>query len=154
MNTHLTDEQITRTLLSVESDAEVRQHLADCQKCGEEVERMRNAINGFRALVHEEAGQRQLRPVSPAKTHAASQRSTRFVWTAAVVLLAVAVLLLRWTPVPQPPQSASSQPAEDTLLLEIQQDLNREVPEALAPALVLTAERNRILGQERASQNR
>src|SRR5512133_2440970 len=123
MNEHLTDEQITESLLGAIGDAAGRQHLADCRECGEELARMRTGITGFADVVHDQAEQRQLRPV---RVETAAMHSSRLVWAAALVLLAVALSLLRWTPAGPPEEAAAARQSDDTLLLEIQQDLNRD----------------------------
>ncbi len=153
MNEHLTVEQIAELLAMSADDAVARRHLANCRECDDELNGMKGAIGGFAALMQEEAGWRQLRPITLAKAERSGTHGPKLVWAFAVMLVAVAMVLLRWTPSSNH-QSLASQQSEDTLLLEIQEDLNREVPDALAPALVLTAERNRIIGQEQRRQNR
>lgn len=151
MMEHLTDEQMAEWLTGALSDSGAGQHLTDCRQCSHDVECMAGAITGFAAIMRDEAAQRQLQPLA---TLAPAMHGSRLVWAAALAMLAIAALMLRWTPPPERQQSAASHPSDDMLLLEIQQDLNREVPKALAPALVLTAERNRIIGRQNATRNR
>ena len=64
-------------------------------------------------------------------------------WASAAALLLLAVLLS----LPgQPPVVATAPPDPDhQLLLDVQQTLDREVPDALAPAALLTQEMNQAL---------
>ena len=64
-------------------------------------------------------------------------------WASAAALLALAVLLS----LPgSPPTAMAPQPDPDRqLLLEVQQTLDREVPDALAPASLLTQEMSQAL---------
>ena len=64
-------------------------------------------------------------------------------WASAVALLLMAVLLS----LPgEPPLAVAPQPDPDSqLLLDVQQTLDRDVPDALAPASLLTQEMNQAL---------
>ncbi len=153
MTEHLTDEQMAEWLAGGSGDAAAQQHLAECRECSDEMSLMRSGVAGFAALVHEEAQRRPLRQVAVPAARTA-RHTPALVWAAALALLVVATWMFRWTPTAPQPSAIAQASGEDTLLLEIQEDLNREVPDALAPALVLTAERNRIIGQEARNQNR
>jgi hypothetical protein len=58
------------------------------------------------------------------------------------MVLITAILLTR---TPNPPQNEATEDADKALLQEVQGDLAREVPEALAPAILIAEERNEIL---------
>jgi hypothetical protein len=59
-----------------------------------------------------------------------------------VMVLIAATLLTR---TPNPPQNYLSEDADNALLKAVQGDLSREVPQALAPAVLIAQERNEIL---------
>ncbi len=69
--------------------------------------------------------------------------SRSLAWASAAALLALAVLLS----LPGgPPKAVAPQPDPDRqLMLEVQQTLDREVPDALAPASLLTQEMSQAL---------
>ena len=74
----------------------------------------------------------------------------RWVATAAMVLVVSAALLL--TRAPQPAQQANNDAADDVLLQQVQSDLGRDYPAALAPAVLIDVERNSALSAS-AKQN-
>ena len=64
-------------------------------------------------------------------------------WASAAVLLALAVLLS--LPAKTPVAATAPPDPDRQLLLEVQQTLDRDVPDALAPASLLTEEMNQAL---------
>jgi hypothetical protein len=62
---------------------------------------------------------------------------------AAMVLVVSAALLL--TRAPQPVQQANNDAADDVLLQQVQSDIERNYPAALAPAVLINEERNSAL---------
>ena len=60
-----------------------------------------------------------------------------------MVMVLIAALFLTRTP--NPPQNSATEDADNALLQEVQGDLAREVPRALAPAVLIAEERNAIL---------
>jgi hypothetical protein len=64
-------------------------------------------------------------------------------WVVAMVMVLITAILL--TRAPNPPQNQATEDADKALLQEVQGDLAREVPEALAPAVLIAEERNEIL---------
>jgi hypothetical protein len=57
------------------------------------------------------------------------------------------------TPTPNPSQNNSTEDP-DKVLLQVQADLDREVPEAVAPAVLIAEERNEILANENTQQTK
>jgi hypothetical protein len=68
----------------------------------------------------------------------------------AMVLIA-AIFLTR---TPNPLQNTTTEDTDKVLLQEVQGDLAREVPEALAPAVLIAQERNEILTSQSARPSR
>jgi predicted anti-sigma-YlaC factor YlaD len=150
MTSHLNDEQMTDWLLGTAGE-DIVQHLASCEGCRAEASGMQTAIAEYARSTRAQAEVRRLQPVAAASRLSAAQAAnrrhwlpTRLSWVASFALLALAAILLMTAPSPQMP-TAARQDADDALLMEIQQQLERDVPEALAPAAVLTAERNRVI---------
>ena len=67
----------------------------------------------------------------------------RWVAMAAMVLVVSAAFLLTRTP--QPVQQANNDAADDVLLQQVQSDIERDYPAALAPAVLIDEERNSAL---------
>ena len=65
------------------------------------------------------------------------------------LVLITAIFLTR---TPNPPQNKATEDADKVLLQEVQRDLAREVPEALAPAVLIAEERNEILTNKDTQQ--
>ena len=72
--------------------------------------------------------------------------------TAMVVILTVAIFLARS---PNTPHNYVSEDADNALLQQVQGDISREVPQALAPAVLIAEERSEIMAGEvnRQSEN-
>ena len=70
---------------------------------------------------------------------------------AMVLVVSAAFLLTR----PQPVQHANNDAADDVLLQQVQSDLGRDYPAALAPAVLIDEERNSALSAsaERSSKH-
>ncbi|HYH01077.1 MAG TPA: hypothetical protein VD837_18270 [Terriglobales bacterium] len=155
MNSHLTDEQITDWLLDTAAP-EVRQHMKSCSECSSEAMNLKRVVSGFAQLTQHEAAKVQLN--RPAFVHRAAAPAThRLVWVAAMVLFALGIVLLTVSPLPDSRTAMAPDAAlieesgrmaydgDDALLLSIQRDLDSDMPEALAPVAILTAERNRAI---------
>ena len=151
---HLTDEQIADWLAG-EGSAETQRHLADCAACASETAALSGGVRRYALAIQQEA-----RPSAVRSLHKFNVRRElkwlRLRWASAValgLLLAgttayVAVPHEAPTPVetvrtPQP-QPAVPAMSDDELLEAVNNDLNRDVPRALAPVGHITAERNRI----------
>ena len=66
-------------------------------------------------------------------------------WMVAMVAVLIAAILLARTP--NVPKNYPSEDADNALLQAVQGDLNRDVPQALAPAVLIAEERNEILSK-------
>ncbi len=113
------------------------EHLAQCAVCRAELESTRTMLSGFGAAARQEAERdewfwaRQRAAISQRVRDGRVPR-VGFQWAlagvAAMALLASSLLIR--TPVPQ--TAASSDAADEALLLEIQSDVSRSVPAALS----------------------
>ncbi len=119
---------------------------ADYASCREQSEQLESALAGFRRAVRTAADRpeyfwdRQRLAVRHRMQLAPCVSRSRTVWiwasATAVVILALTIFVPRGEPVV--PDIAVGQDQE--LLLSVERSLNREMPESLEPALLLTAE--------------
>ncbi len=141
---HLSDEQFAALLAGAPGPAESR-HWESCDDC-------RSQLSGFAVDVGNWAvaarAQADRPPAFWTRQSAAvlsrtRARHARRLWTplaaAASLLLAAAIVLTGLAP-RQPVSSKLAEPTDDALLQQIQQTLSSDVPEALAPATVLSDE--------------
>ena len=143
MNQHLTDEQIT-AWLAASPDASTREHLQHCAECSQEADQLQSLVARFGETMRREAAatepRRELRP----HFSFVSLRQA-LAGVAALLLLASALLLAPSAPQQQnSPTAALQQDPDDVLLMEVQSDVQRDVPLALEPAVLIVTERNRL----------
>ena len=162
LDRHLTDDQWIECLLG-EQSAEVVGHLSACPACRAELSRFRTATGqlarqtlGYAEALPEPFWQEQRRLIAARvaaggarKTEGSFSRRLAFGLTAAAVAL-LAVILLRWSPPSRPSAGAPLSSADDPLLAQVQEALDREVPMALAPAALLTDEIERGIDRSQA----
>lgn len=147
MNAHLSEDQVTEFMLGT-SDEVARRHLETCGACCLEVEELRRAVCDFRDSVHA-AAERDQNFWSRQQIELRSQISAsdwsflHWVWVAAMVMVLIAAIFLA-RPRNLAPLSATED-ADKALLQQVQGDLGRDVPQALAPAVLIAEERNGIL---------
>ena len=147
MNNHLSEDQITEWVLGTRDDF-VSRHLETCNACSVEAEELRSTISCFRDSIHATAQRDNSfwREQQLAIREHASARDwypLHWAWVVAMVMVLIAAIFLTRTP--NPPQNKAREDADKALLQEVQGDLAREVPEALAPAVLIAEERNEIL---------
>jgi hypothetical protein len=149
--THLNEEQ-WQAWLAKDFDAAADAHLSTCAECREEGIRLRALVAGFQNAVHEEAAreeafwtrQRAVVIERATQTRTATNFAKALPFVAALALLIFAVELPKQSVTP--PQTAqSSDDKDEALLRQIQGDAYREVPSALAPAGLVTEERERAI---------
>lgn len=150
MNSHLSEDQITEWVLGT-SDELVLRHLGACHACSVEAEELRSTISSFRDAIHTAAQRDQSfwRNQQLAFRERVSARDwypLHWAWLVAMVMVLIAAILLTRTP--NPPQNYLSEDADNALLKAVQGDLSREVPQALAPAVLIAQERNEFLANE------
>lgn len=135
MNDHLNDEQIAMAV--VETGADLNAHLHQCSECSARVEGLRASLTGFGAHMRQ-AGEQpnsywwRQRSAAPAPAFSL----TRWAAAVAAVVVTVAVSLpfihnTAQTNAPAP--VAIHQISDEALLSEVQNDVQREYPDAFAP---------------------
>lgn len=153
MSGHLSNDEFTDHLLGT-AQGPTTEHIRSCAECGAEAERVARSLNAFKTWVCREASAQE--PTLNVFGFAARKEKRSFVmwfsWSAVLALIVIAGALMM-TPTqstkPEVAQSSSQPDADDALLMEVQQDLDRSVPQALAPAAMLAAERNRVIQETR-----
>jgi hypothetical protein len=123
------------------------EHFEVCGECRREAVNFRRATGAMRDGLHRAAEARKLRGTLPLENQAQDAGPERAEWrvlprlisvaTLGVILVLVVLSPRAPTPAPQP---AVNDAADNTLLIQIQRDLNRQAPEALAPAEMLFAD--------------
>jgi len=147
VNNHLSEDQITEWMLGTRDDF-VNRHLEICRACSVAAEELQSAISCFRDSIHATAQRDNSfwREQQLAIREHASARDwypLHWAWVVAMVMVLITAIFL--TRPPNPPQNKATEDADKVLLQEVQGDLAREVPEALAPAVLIAEERNEIL---------
>jgi hypothetical protein len=157
VNNHLSEDQITEWVLGTR-DEFVRRHLETCDACSREAEELHRTISSFRDSIHATAQRdqsfwRNQQLAIRKKVSARDWYPLHWAWAVAMVMVLITALIL--TRPPNSPQNNASEDADKALLQEVQGDLAREVPEALAPAVLIAEERNAIVTNQvvRQSQN-
>jgi hypothetical protein len=154
VNNHLNEDQITEWVLGT-GDEFVLRHLETCHACFVEAEGLRKTLSSFRDAVHAAAQREQsfwqnqqlaLRGRVSARGWYAA---LRWAWAVAMVIVLITAVFL--TRRPNTPQHYPNEDADNALLQEVQGDLGREVPQALAPAVLIAEERNEILTNKAGS---
>lgn len=135
MNDHLNDEQIAMAV--VETDADLSAHLHQCSECSAKVEGLRASLTGFGAHMRQ-AGEQpncywwRQRGAAPAPAFSPARWAAAV--TAVVVTVAVSLPFIHKTAQTNAPAPvAIQQISDEALLSEVQNDVQREYPDAFAP---------------------
>lgn len=138
------------------ADSQLRRHIAACAECAAKVDSLQAALGGFAAAARAESEMPEshwARQRSRIALNVASRnhRAAMWQWAAATTaLFVVAVSLVVASPkIKRPPASPHAATAQapsdpDAVLQAVAEDLQRDTPEALAPAALLVEEHNRI----------
>jgi hypothetical protein len=151
---HLTDDQLAEWLAG-ESTEETRTHLADCPLCHREALALRDDISRYSIALRDRAQQSQGAHLEKNFTPQRALAAHRLRWAGAMALALLLAAPTAWmlkphtAPAPLPPVAGAprvAQPSaamsDDELLEAVNNDLNREVPQALAPVGAITVARN------------
>ena len=157
MNAHLNEQQFGELILGT-GNGEIAGHIETCDACRAEAEGVRIAISAGGELVRQAAERdeifwaRQRLAIRQRVARHHFVPYVRWVAMAAMVLVVSAAFLLTR---PQPVQRANNDAADDVLLQQVQSDLGRDYPAALAPAVLIDEERNSALSAsaERSSKH-
>jgi predicted anti-sigma-YlaC factor YlaD len=139
---HLADEDFA-VLLAGGAPRAAQRHLDACSACRQERERLEQDLAGMRASVAGLAQQPEAFWTRQRAALLARARQRRLaalsapLLATACLLLAMALGLLSAQPTPAP-QAVASPPAD--MLVEVERTLQQPVPDALAPAALLTDE--------------
>jgi hypothetical protein len=154
VNNHLNEDQIAEWVLGA-SDEHVLRHLETCAACAREAEELRSGLAGFRDAVHATARRdpsfwknQQL----AVRERLSTQDWYPLHWGWVVAMVAVLITAILLTRTPNVPKSYPSEDADNALLQAVQGDLNRDVPQALAPAVLIAEERSEILSKRRLTR--
>lgn len=150
MPAHLTEEQFFNSLLEESpletQDAAARQHLAACSACSGELDRLHRATSSLRDSAHAQAERPEgfwIRQRRSAASRISGRAARPLAWAAAVAVALLAATLLR-EPRPAVPAAPSPDP-DHALMVAVEQATRRDIPQALAPAALLTQEISRNL---------
>jgi hypothetical protein len=150
MTQHWTDEQMTAWALG-ERKVEMAEHLAACDACRRELAQLQESLTAFRGDVQQAASADEYRwtRIRHAVASRAVERSHGLRWAfttaLALVALSVGLLVTPYKHTVQPVQKVEM--SDEQLLNEINDDLSRSAPEALAPVESLQQERASLLAQ-------
>lgn len=156
MNPHWSDEQMTAWALG-ERNVEMAEHLAACDGCRRELAELQGALAAYGNSVRQAAAADEYRwmRIRAGVAGRAVRRAHGLRWavTTGLALVALSVGLLV-TPHHRPPkiEPVAQQMTDEQLLNEIQDDLSRSAPEALAPAETLQQERAALLAQSQSDR--
>ena len=135
MRQHLNDEQIAASV--IETDPVLSAHLRDCAECGSRANRLRASLSGFGEFVRHNAERGNTfwwRQSSPSTTKVVPV--TRWAMASVAVVIAVAAstsFIHTSQPKPAFIPAPVHQMSDEALMSEVQNDVQREYPDAFAP---------------------
>lgn len=141
---HLSEEQWNAAMLGAANDA-VRGHIENCAECQAEERELEGAFATLRDSLSRESErpdafwQRQRAMIS-ARLSLQRLIARQLVWATAVAVVALAAtMLLRQAP----PAHVGAPDPDQALLMDVDRSVDSGIPEALAPAALLTQEISR-----------
>ncbi len=157
MKRHVTENELAAWAAGT-AEPDTTKHLAECPECADEAARLEQACHDFRVEITRLAdrGAYFWSRLRAALRQQIQPRLMPPAWQwvaglAALVMIASAGLFLGESPVERATHRtrvvASQTDPDRTLLIQVQQDLDREIPEALEPVGLLTTDMNRALQQ-------
>jgi ABC-type transport system involved in cytochrome bd biosynthesis fused ATPase/permease subunit len=169
MNAHITDEELLDVMNGHAAD-HVASHLVQCDECWSKAQQLKDRLAGFASTMRVESARAEAATLRrPVRVRAVSPRLGWAIAAAAVLVLAATAMLSSLRPSgtssaqrlspsavsqtetaqAQPVSATSAAAAEQeqsdaALLMEVQDDMDRELPEALQPVSLIVAERNQF----------
>jgi hypothetical protein len=146
MTAHLNDEQLAQWMLG-DHDPEAAHHLTQCDACRASIDELECSIRDYRDSIVSEAERGQIFWTKQGLAIRDRVRARRFgpplrwAYAATMALVLGAALLVIQTPRPQQPVVTSNS-ADDALLQQVENDVARQYPIALAPAALIAEERD------------
>jgi hypothetical protein len=158
MNAHLHDQQLVDWILGTR-EPEAARHVSRCDACRAEIDGLDTYISDYRHGIASETDREPVFWTQQARAIHDRLRVRRFTpvlrWAYATIMVLVLSAMFLVTRMPPPRQPVvTSDPADDVLLQQIENDVAREYPIALAPAALIAEERDGALaGGGRSSLN-
>jgi len=165
---HLTDEQLAEWLAGEGSD-ETHAHLRGCASCNAEAINLRDDVAQYSVALRRKSSRAQNARVTGNFAPGKALARHRLRWAGATVLGLLLAAQTAWMMKPheqttrpaansqasmqvnsQPGSESGNQMSDDELLEAVNNDLNRDVPEALAPVEAITVARNQIAAETSA----
>ena len=140
MEDHLSDGQLFESLLGG-AGPRVEAHIATCPECCERLERLRSAVSALRRSAQAEAEKPDAfwtRQRAAAAARSSQHLVRPMAWVAAIAAAVLAAMLIQ-EPRPVVPTTPTPDP-DQALLVSVERAVNRQVPQALAPAALLAQE--------------
>lgn len=142
---HLNDDQWAEMLIPRDAGSE---HLSECAHCRGELDQLQNALGTLPQAARHATDrldvfwdeQRLLIQSRIKALPNPAKRTARLAWAAALVLISISTLILR-TGSHTPIQEVASDPDRE-LMVQVEQALDGDVPQALQPASLLADEIN------------
>lgn len=175
---HLTDEQLAEWLAG-ESGEETRAHLHCCASCNTEAMNLRDGVLRYSMALRRQSARAQSAQMPAAFAPGKAVARHRLRWAGAGVLALLLAAQTAWMmkpqtgahvtaptgnahnsqsnsqlnsqPSSQPDSQSGSQMSDDELLEAVNNDLNRDIPQALAPVEAITVARNQIAAETSTS---
>jgi hypothetical protein len=149
MNAHLQDQQLADWILGTRNPESAR-HVAHCDACCALVDDIDSYIRDYRDSIASKTDREQIFWTQQARAIHDRLRARRFTpvrrWAYATMMMLVVSAMFLVTRMPRPHQPvATSDSADDVLLQQIENDVAREYPIALAPAALIAEERDGAL---------
>jgi hypothetical protein len=148
MTAHFNDEQLAQWMLG-DRDPDAALHLAHCDACRASIDDMEKRISNYRDAILSYSDRGQIFWTKQALAIHQRVRERRFfpplrwAYVAITVLVLCAALLVTRVPRPQPQVTKNFD--DDVLLQQVENDVAREYPIALAPAALIAEERDGAL---------
>jgi hypothetical protein len=166
---HLTDEQMAEWLTGESSD-ETRAHLRCCASCNAEAIKLRDDVAQYSVALRRQSSSAQNAQMTGNFAPGKAIARHRLRWAGATVLALLLAAQTAWMMKPhtqttrpvansqahtqlntQPGSQSGNQMSDDELLEAVNNDLNRDVPLALAPVEAITVARNQVAAKASGS---